>query len=131
MIRKYIKIIFDYINGLRKYRWLHIAVFIQLLLIIFSLTIISPAFIDITENGFYISIILSLMCYFDACFIFVLICIFSIFQLLKFRFKGINITKNKFLLYSPAYTPFFLIGLIGIALSCIASIIFLYIMICR
>ena len=131
MVRKYIKIMLDYINGLRKYRWLHIAVFGQLLLITFLLLIISPAFIDITENGFYVSLMLLFMCYLDTCFIIALICIVSIFQLLKTRFKDINITKSMFLLYNPIYTPFYIIGLLGLVFSSIVSIIYLYIIIYR
>lgn len=112
MNRKYVEILFNHINRLRKYRWLHIAVFIEYCILIYDtcmLTILYPHI-----NDLKIQVALFLLTYIFSSFFAVSIIVFLliIFLLLKYLFKNINKTKSKFLLYSPIYTPFFFFGLL-------------------
>ena len=122
----------DYINGLRKYRWLHIAVIIHMILflmilidfILFTFGFKSMITGNLTWGFFGFIITVYLLEVPIAC---LLILIFIIMQILKPFFKNVNIVKNNFLLHSHLYTPFFTIGVLCTIFSIIICIKFIYI----
>lgn len=113
MIGEYIKIIFNYINSLKKYRWFHITIFVEfciLLYDIFMLTVLLPSLNDLKAE-----ISLLLLTYIFSSFFAVVInvILLIIILLLSIVFKNINKTKSEFLLRSRIYTPFFFLGIFG------------------
>ena len=125
METNYFKIIFNYINGLRKYRWFHIAICIEFVFLVIALLIHIALSENIDELSLMVSMTFIEYTILSLYIVLALACLFILFLLIRIIFKNINKTRSKFLLYSPIYTPFFFIGILGIIFSIFGVILFI------
>lgn len=126
METNYFKILFNFINGLRKYRWFHIAIVVEIFILLYDICmlIVLLPYIDDLEVQISLILLTYLFSSFFAIIIFIILLL--IILLLKCLFKNINNTKSKFLLYSPIYTPFFFLGILCLFLFLLGFFLYIY-----
>ncbi len=126
MKTNYFKILFNFINGLRKYRWFHIAIVVEIFILLYDICmlIVLLPYIDDLEVQISLILLTYLFSSFFAIIIFIILLL--IILLLKCLFKNINNTKSKFLLYSPIYTPFFFLGILCLFLFLLGFFLYIY-----